>query len=380
MALSMFAQSDNDGGDATDTDASRDSIKIKSCHRKAQALIFLGKQVSALEVYKHALKDHPLADELRAAARLALNSMPSSWIAKYWSSKVAKAEAPNPLSSRDGVLLRKVPASKRLHDFEGPLTSLIAQNEPFREECKDLMVESWADGNLIRRSDCAYVRAAVYFEAGNQQQCEHDATVALVYGPCEKDGTPNWHAAFYLRSICYEKIGEYVAAVFDILQAIENGVGMELYNMTLDRLLPRIPEHYADAIRSGCGFAGLERMINAEKERSKPEFMRNRPKYYYYYEWMKKRILERHPSISESVMDKLLTVDATELDLLLQYPAAIDSTVEQLESVLQENGTGYLETYEVPLLTWDQVKQLETLPRAIAAGSSEQLTLPPAKV
>jgi len=79
-------------------------------------------------------------------------------------------------------------------------------------------------------------------------------------------------------------------------------------------------------------------------------------------------------------MDKLLTVDATELDLLLQYPAAIDSTVEQLESVLQENGTGYLETYEVPLLTWDQVKQLETLPRAIAAGSSEQLTLPPAKV
>ena len=38
------------------------------------------------------------------------------------------------------------------------------------------------------------------------------------------------------------------------------------------------------------GSAGLEALLAAEKEERMPEFLRKRPKFYYYYEWMRKRI------------------------------------------------------------------------------------------
>ena len=40
----------------------------------------------------------------------------------------------------------------------------------------------------------------------------------------------------------------------------------------------------------GGGAAGLLAHLAAEREAARPEFLRQRPKYYYYYEWMKKRI------------------------------------------------------------------------------------------
>lgn len=39
------------------------------------------------------------------------------------------------------------------------------------------------------------------------------------------------------------------------------------------------------------GAAGLEAHLAGEAEAAKPEYLRQRPKYYYYFEWMKKRIL-----------------------------------------------------------------------------------------
>jgi hypothetical protein len=143
---------------------------------------------------------------------------------------------------------------------------------------------------------------------------------------------------------------------------------LQEYRNALKRLLPRIPEHYAKAIEHGCGYLGLQKMMAVERERMQPEYMKKRPKYYYYYEWMKKRIQDRHPSISEGVMDKLLTLDATELDLLLQYPQAIDTTVHDLESVLEEQGAQVLESYEVPLLSWDRLQEIK---------SQEALQAPP---
>jgi hypothetical protein len=38
------------------------------------------------------------------------------------------------------------------------------------------------------------------------------------------------------------------------------------------------------------GSAGLEAYLASKKEDAKPEFLKQRPKYYYYYEWTKKRI------------------------------------------------------------------------------------------
>jgi hypothetical protein len=96
-----------------------------------------------------------------------------------------------------------------------------------------------------------------------------------------------------------------------------------------------------------------------EKERDLPPFLNPKPKYYYYYEWMRRRIEARHPHLPAPVMDKLLTMDANELDLLLQYPAAIDGTVHALENVLESRGEEGLATWTVPLLSWEQKKELD---------------------
>ncbi len=73
------------------------------------------------------------------------------------------------------------------------------------------------------------------------------------------------------------------------------------------------------------GSAGLERWLAADKERSLPEYQRKRPKYYYYYEWMRQRIADHCGALPESVVDKLLNVEAGELDTLLIYPAGVQA-------------------------------------------------------
>lgn len=67
------------------------------------------------------------------------------------------------------------------------------------------------------------------------------------------------------------------------------------------------------------GSLGLQHWLAEEEERKKPEFLKQRPKYYYYYEWMKQRIHATHPALPEPVMDKLLTMPANDLDLILQH-------------------------------------------------------------
>ena len=64
---------------------------------------------------------------------------------------------------------------------------------------------------------------------------------------------------------------------------------------------------------------GLQQWLAEEEERKKPEFLKQRPKYHYYYEWMKQRICATHPALPEPVMDKLLTMPANDLDLILQH-------------------------------------------------------------
>jgi hypothetical protein len=50
------------------------------------------------------------------------------------------------------------------------------------------------------------------------------------------------------------------------------------------------------------------------------------------------RIGESYPSLPEPVMDKLLATDAGELDLLLQYPKAIQGQVEEYLDVYRSSG------------------------------------------
>lgn len=326
----------------------------KVYHRKAQALIGRGDKVQGLNVYRDGLKRCG-GENLRAAILIVLQKeMPDSWITEYWMDKVVRCEAAHPLSARDGILLKRVPESRKMgrEEMTRCMLTLLESDVVFSWECRELMVSLWQNVGGLRQS-CAYIRGAVYAQAENYVQGEKDATVAVVYGA----GT----AAYALRSRCYEHEGDNVSAVLDILCAIEGDKNTaeaeEQYASSLERLLPRVPEHYARAIESGCGYAGLKRMIDIEQERLQPEFKKQRPKYYYYYEWMKKRIHERHPAISVGVMDKLLTLDATELDLVLQYPQAIDATVARLEHVLEEKGDEELEKFDVPLLSWEEVEE-----------------------
>ena len=69
----------------------------------------------------------------------------------------------------------------------------------------------------------------------------------------------------------------------------------------------------------------MDRWLAAEKEAALPEFRRQRPKYYYYYEWMRERIRGACGALPEPVLDKLLTLEAGELDTLLTYPKAVQA-------------------------------------------------------
>ena len=71
------------------------------------------------------------------------------------------------------------------------------------------------------------------------------------------------------------------------------------------------------------GSEGLRAHLARVAEEALPEFKRKRPKYHYYFEWMRKRIQESCGQLPDPVMDKLLTHDATELDMLCTYPAGI---------------------------------------------------------
>ena len=66
-----------------------------------------------------------------------------------------------------------------------------------------------------------------------------------------------------------------------------------------------------------------------------------------------------HPELEEDVMDKLLTLEANELDLLLQFPSAVEITIKDLQRVLDSQGKQALERYAVPLLSYEQIQGLK---------------------
>lgn len=75
------------------------------------------------------------------------------------------------------------------------------------------------------------------------------------------------------------------------------------------------------------GSQGVEKWLEAERERNLPEFRRQRPKYYYFFEWMKERISQHCGALPAPVLDKLLNTEAGELDTLLNYPKGIQAKV-----------------------------------------------------
>ncbi len=332
----------------------------KAYHRKAQAQIASGHLIPALKTYKEGLASCPGARGLAAATRLALDEAPSTWFAAYWSKLVDAAQQPHPMSSRDGKLLKLVPKQHRLTQIQlqNLVNDFLLADTWWFEEAKNLVWNAWTEARTPGRAELAFFRAAAYLQANNPDQAQRDSLVALAYGPKEtSSGNSTWAAALFIHTSILEVKGENVSALFHAASAAEIDP-TTLVAEAVDRLLRRVPEHYADAIRSG-GVERLTTVLKMEKERDLPPFLKPKPKYYYYYEWMRKRIEARHPQLAAPVMDKLLTMDANELDLLLQYPAAIDGTVNALEMVLEKKGEEALMTWTVTLLNWEQKKEFE---------------------
>lgn len=75
------------------------------------------------------------------------------------------------------------------------------------------------------------------------------------------------------------------------------------------------------------GSRGLEELLADQAEEAKPEFLRKRPKYFYYYQWMRERLDACCGELPAPVVDKLLLLDATELDMLLTHPKGIQQQV-----------------------------------------------------
>ena len=329
-------------------------------HRKAQAQIASNHLVDALKTYKTALAVCHGTDSLRAATALALDLAPPQWFAAYWSTLVDAAQQPHPLSSRDGKLLKLVPQQHRLQqaDLCAALHRAFSTPcSPWLEEAKDLTCTMWdRDRQGPKRGEVALFRALAYLHHQQSQhdadQADKDAWVAVAYGPKE------WAAPLYALSCALEVKGNNVPALLHAAKASELAPEWTECHEAVERLSRRVPDHYAEAIRFG-GFQRLQTVLDIEKERSLPPFMRPKPKYYYYYEWMRKRIEDRHPGLPEAIMDKLLTLEADELQLLMQYPAAIDDTVQALKETMEQRGEAALATWAIPLLTWEKKQQLE---------------------
>lgn len=332
----------------------------RAFHRKAQAQAALGDPISAIRTYREAFITCPhRSKSLAAAARLLLDVVDISWLALYWTTAIETAQKPHPLSSRDGLLLKPVPAHYRLSSSQLrlDLTAFLHEGD-HASHAKDLMMSMWIDGRKPGRAEVSFYRSAAYLRAGIGEQAQRDAWGALVYGPQGAAGDSTWGEALLLHANALESLGENVQALQDASRAAALCPESADAASAVERLLRRVPEHYAEAVRCR-GPDGLIDVLKAEKDHSLPPFLKPRPKYYYYFQWMKRRISARHPELPDAIMDKLLTLDATELDLLLQYPEAIDSTVETLQDILHQQGEAILSTSAVPLLSWERTQELQ---------------------
>ncbi len=92
------------------------------------------------------------------------------------------------------------------------------------------------------------------------------------------------------------------------------------------------------------GAAALQTLLADALEEAKPEFLKQRPKYYYYNQWMRGRLAAACPALPEPVVLKMLDMEAGELDLVLQYPQAAAAQA-RLTNVLS------FRSYKI-LLTW----------------------------
>ena len=298
-------------------------------------------------------------------------------LADLLSEQIAQAQAPSLFSPRDGRGGIKPPDQRhRLSAAElrgRAREALLGREQEFRDyvaRARDLGRRSVGRCALLGLRAYCYLSKAKDKddddEGGNEgaaEQALRDGRAAVAFAPQVKSGKAHpLAAALRARALAahgsaLEHLGDYPAAAVDLLDASYLLPDHAEHTDARDRIASKLSLAQRAAVEKG-GSRGLREWIAEQKELALPEHQRRRPKYYYYYEWMRSRIAERFPDLPPVVTDKLLTTDADELDLLLQYPEAIEGQVREYLEVLAEKGAEYLETYETPRLSWDEVRAL----------------------
>lgn len=88
---------------------------------------------------------------------------------QYWSACITKAQAPNPLSSRDGRLLRPVPKAWKLPPSE--LTRKLQEAmQKLHEVQAGLLCAAWGSTGQPDKASLALMRGYAYARAGKPEQ------------------------------------------------------------------------------------------------------------------------------------------------------------------------------------------------------------------
>ncbi|CAL5228172.1 g11253 [Coccomyxa viridis] len=364
-------------------DAAKAAILLEPQKKQPEGRARLGKALFR-KGSAHAAKDqlYEALEAFRAAARLmkdsalkmaigdVLQELSASGVAKYWLDFIEDAQQPILMSSRDGKLLKPVPpasrlSSTRLHHF----LERVMDAAHMAAEARRMLCDCWCAGTDPGRAHVALMRGHAYLQASNADQAWKDSSVALSYGPQLEGACTSAHA-HALHALAWEGLKDTVMAALAMQRALELDSEEPQWRAERDRLLLCIPEHTSALLQEG-GSKALDEWLEEEKERNMPEFKKRRPKYYYYFEWMKERISQHCGELPAPVLDKLLNIEAGELDTLLNYPKGIQAKAGQICGVLEEQGEAYLETWQVPMLTWDELQELKQLYEAAPIAALE---------
>jgi tetratricopeptide (TPR) repeat protein len=361
----------------------RSRAMAKALYRVGCARMGLMENESAIDTFNKALLIAPGDEAVRERLVECVKSVRMSYICDAYADAISDGEMPNKVSPRDGKWLKPVkPETLRVSRnamAQTLLDCVVGHEADWRREFIDVYLAAKTNPKALsnmRRGFLSGIRACVYAHIGNHAQAVKDYQVALAY-------YPDWARAYfgYAQSIEHELILNNVTrvevasiskrnGVFDNLivdaqvaaalwtkKALEFDESNDVYALEYHRLAEKVSDAIREALTKGAS-AALE-YLDKEKWQNAPEYIRPRPKYYYFYEMMKERIYEHFPELPQPVMDKLLSLDAGELDLLLQYPRAIKGQTEEFLDVYKREGGEYLLTYKTPQLSWDEVKALK---------------------
>ena len=390
LKLGDFAEAKRDGYGAIEmlrarSEASNERERLvgKAMFRIGCACVGLGEWDEAIVSLLNALETAPKDVEVQKKLMECARGVKMTSLCDAYARAISEGEMPNALSPRDGKWLKPVrPESSRLskNAMAQTLADCVIGNETeWRREFGEIfLVASGSQLSAVRRGFLSGVRAIIYAHTGNHTQAVKDYKVALSY-------YPEWDRAYYGYALSIEHqlvhdnmtrvevgrtscngmhdaliVDAQVASALWMKRAMEiQGTNAE-YQREYARLSAKLSEELRDVLSTpSTGFKDAVEWLEEDKWENAPEYVRPRPKYYYFYEMMKERIYEHYPELPQPVMDKLLSLDAGELDLLLQYPRAIKGQTEEFLDVYQREGGEYLATYKSPTLTWDEVKALK---------------------